>query len=36
METKLTLHGEILGVRYFSEIKCTYGDIPFQLPVHKI
>jgi hypothetical protein len=23
METKLTLHGEILGVGYFFEIKCT-------------
>jgi hypothetical protein len=23
METKLTLHGEILGVRYFFETKCT-------------
>jgi hypothetical protein len=22
MESKLTLHGEILGVRYFFEIKC--------------
>jgi hypothetical protein len=22
MKTKLTLHGEILGVRYFFEIKC--------------
>jgi hypothetical protein len=27
METKLTLHGEILGVRYFFEIKCTYLDL---------